>query len=173
MVAGCRKWLWRHAAAAAVVTDAKLQTNIKIICLAYALHAAQFGSFYPHFVEALDAAARCEPNQWDTAKFLADGHFRFFAVFVRGILGGAQSGPRRRSGRRRLGLSFPFRGMCRSNGIAAASYCSEFATWRGAWSTISSIASQIGGPLPPVPNSAHAARAAMFMSQLAALQPPA
>ena len=43
------------------------------------------------------------------------------------------------------------------------------------WSTISSIASQIGGPQPSagVHNAADAARVAMFLSQLAALQPPA
>ena len=43
------------------------------------------------------------------------------------------------------------------------------------WSTIAPIVSQIGGPPPSVgvANSADAARAAMFLSQLAALQPPA
>ena len=43
------------------------------------------------------------------------------------------------------------------------------------WSTIPSIASQICGPSPSagLPNSADAARAAMFLSQLAALKPQA
>ena len=43
------------------------------------------------------------------------------------------------------------------------------------WSTVSSIASQIGVPPPPagVPNFADAARAAMLLSQLTALQPSA
>ena len=79
------------SAAAAVVTDAELQMDVKIIGRAYALQAAQFYSFYPRFVEALDAVSRGQPNAWDAAKFLADGHFKFFAAFARGILGGAPS----------------------------------------------------------------------------------
>ena len=81
------------SAAAAAVTDAVLQTDIKIIGRAYALQAAQFDSFYRHFVEALDAVSRGQPIAWDAAKFLADGHFKFFAAFARAILGSAQSGP--------------------------------------------------------------------------------
>ena len=70
----------------------------KIIGREYALEAAQFDSFYPRFVEALDAVSCSQPkllpNAWDTVKSLADGHFKFFAAFTgtRGILGGAQSG---------------------------------------------------------------------------------
>ena len=81
------------SAAAAVVTDAELQTDVKIIGRAYALQAAQFDSFYPRFVEALDAASRGQPGSWEAAKFLADSHFKFFAAFARGILGGVMSGP--------------------------------------------------------------------------------
>ena len=84
---------WVQEVAAAVVTDAELQTDIKIIGRAYALQAAQFDSFYLRFVEALNAASRGQPNPWEAAKFLADGHFKFLASFARGILGGAQSGP--------------------------------------------------------------------------------
>ena len=73
------------SAAAAAVTDAVLQTDIKIIGRAYALQAAQFDSFYRHFVEALDAVSRGQPIAWDAAKFLADGHFKFFAAFARDI----------------------------------------------------------------------------------------
>ena len=75
-----------------MVTDAELQTDTKIIGRAYALQAAQFDSFYPRFVEALDAASRGQPNPWDATKFLADSHFKFFAAFARGIFDGSQSG---------------------------------------------------------------------------------
>ena len=81
------------SAAAAVVSDAELQSDVKIIGRAYALQAAQFDSFYPRFVEALDAASRGQAGTWEAAKFLADSHFRFFSAFARGIFGGVLSGP--------------------------------------------------------------------------------
>ena len=194
------------SAAAAVVTDAELQTDIKIIGRAYALQAAQFDSFYPRFVEALDAASRGQSNPWDAAKFLADGHFKFFAAFARGILGGAQSGPTMAAtsiGATAPGLVVPVpwaapQQTAASVGAQSAGPSLLVALAPGAlpgagvtgsplqvvaqhsqpgaalWSTISSFASQIGGPIQAgVLNSADAARAAMFMSQLAALQPPA
>ena len=34
--------------------------EFKIIDRAYALQAAQFDSFYPRFIEAFDAASRCQ-----------------------------------------------------------------------------------------------------------------
>ena len=81
------------SAAAAVVVDAEIQADVKIIGRAYALQAAQFDSFYPRFVEALDAASRGQSGTWEAAKFLADSHFKFFAAFAKGLLGGVQSGP--------------------------------------------------------------------------------
>ena len=190
-------------AAAAVVTDAELQTDVKIIGRAYALQAAQFDSFYPRFVEALDAVSRGQPNAWDAAKFLADGHFKFFAAFARGILGGAQSGPAMAVtsvGVTAPGLAVPalwvasqqpavLAGAHSAGPPLHASLASGDLPGAGAtgsplqsivqspqlWSTIAPIVSQIGGPPPSVgvSNSADAARAAMFLSQLAALQPPA
>ena len=51
------------SAAAAVVMDAELQTDVKIIGRVYALQAAQFDSFYPRFVEALNARQAREKRQ--------------------------------------------------------------------------------------------------------------
>ena len=81
------------SAAAAVVTDAEIQTDVKVIGRAYALQAAQFDSFYPRFVVALDVASRRQSGSWEAAKFLADSQFRFFASFAKGILRGVMSGP--------------------------------------------------------------------------------
>ena len=76
---GC--WVQEVAsAAAAVVTDAELQTDVKIIGRAYALQAALFESFYPRFVEA---SSRGQSGTWEAAKFLADSHFKFFSAFAR------------------------------------------------------------------------------------------
>ena len=52
----------------------------------FALQAAQFDSFYPRFVEALNAASRGQSGTWEAAKFLADSHFKFFAAFAKGLL---------------------------------------------------------------------------------------
>ena len=60
------------SAAAPVVADAEFQTDVKIIGRAYALQAAQFDSFDPRFVEALDAATRGQSGMWEGAKFLAE-----------------------------------------------------------------------------------------------------
>ena len=195
------------SAAAAVVTDAEIQTDVKIIGRAYALQAAQFDSFYPRFVEALDAASRGQSGTWEAAKFLADSHFKFFAAFAKGISGGALSGPATAAatsiGATAPGLVVPVpwaapQQTAASVGAQSAGPSLLVALAPGAlpgagvtgsplqvvaqhlqpgaalWSTISSFASQIGGPIQAgVLNSADAARAAMFMSQLAALQPPA
>ena len=75
------------SAAAAVVTDPEIQTDVKIIGRAYALQAAQFDSYYPRFVEALEAASRGQSGSWEAAKFLADSHFKFFASFAKWYLG--------------------------------------------------------------------------------------
>ena len=49
------------SAAIVVITDAELQTDVKVICQAYALQVAQFELFYPRFTEALGAASQRQP----------------------------------------------------------------------------------------------------------------
>ena len=87
-------WVQEVASAAtAVITDAELQTDVEVIGKEYALQAAQFDSFYPRFVEAIDVTSCSQPSACDAARFLADSRFKFFAAFASGILGGAQSAP--------------------------------------------------------------------------------
>ena len=178
-------WVQEVASTAgAVVTDADLQMDVKIIGRA-------FDSFYPRFVEALDAVSRGQPNVWDATKFIAGCHFKFFAAFARGILGGAQSGPTMAMtsiGATASGLALPalwvashqpamLAGAHSAGPPLHASLASGALPGAGAtgsplqsivqspqpgvalWSTIASIASQIGGPLPSagVSNSADAA----------------
>ena len=192
------------SAAAAVVTDAEIQTDVKIIGRAYALQAAQFDSFYPRFVEALDAASRGQSGTWEAAKFLADSHFKFFAAFAKGLLGGVMPGPAAAVSSTGA-MAF---GTVASAPWAAAQYSAASTGQQGAapalhatlthggllgpggapphthhpaqtqqpgaalWSTIPplpnqnlGLASSAVAPIPP-----DAARAALFMSQLAAMQ---
>ena len=192
------------SAASAVVTDAELQTDIKIIGRAYALQAAQFDSFYPRFVEALDAASRGQSGAWEAAKSLADGHFKFFAAFAKGLLGGAISGPA--SSVTTAGAAAL--GAVASAPLAAAQYSAASTGHQGVvpaflathshggssglggvpplapplaqtlqpgaalWSTIPPLPSQsIGLASSTVaPITSDAARAALFLSQLSAIQ---
>ena len=189
----------------AVITDAEPQTDIKVIGRAYALQAAQFDSFYPRFLEALDTASRGQSSAWDAAKFLADNNFKFFAAFTRGILGGAQSGPTMAvasigatapelvvpgpwaasqqpaafAGAQIAGLSLPAsvaRGALTCSGATLPQPqppAQKSQSGAALWGTVSTIESQIGGPssAAAIPTPANGAQAALFVSQLAALQP--
>ena len=64
------------SAAAAVVTDAELQADIKIIGRGYALQAAQFDSFYPRFVDALDAASQARGQRQNSSQTATSDSFR-------------------------------------------------------------------------------------------------
>ena len=192
------------SAAAAVVTDAELQTDVKIIGRAYALQAAQFDSFYPRLVEALDAASRGQQGTWEAAKFLADSHFKFFAAFAKGILGGVLSGlttaaltsgamatgpaafapwaleqhSATPTGQQGVGsalhVSLAHGGVPGPGSSLPPVLPSAQTQQSGAslWSTMPPLSTQIGGAAPfggaPIPPEA--ARAALFMSQLAAMQ---
>ena len=109
------------SAAAAVFTDAELQTNVKTIGRAHAVQAAQFDSFYPRFVEALDAASRghwasqARGKRHNSSQTAISDSFQHSLGVSWAAYSPARPWQRRLSERRHQVLWRPRRGQWRSN----------------------------------------------------------